>query len=228
MTHALLIDLDGVIRTWCSQDVSDADIRFGLPPGANVAGAVRWWSATPGEVDRAVLGLVAACRQRVRVVLVTNATSRLPDDLRRLGIDTAFDHVINSAVVGAARPDAAIFAAALAVAGIDAAKALFVDDTPEHVEAARRLGSVAHRYTGVAALAGEAIDRRRRCVAPSQCWCRSLLGYSLLAEEAICMQHIRKPPGQANRRLHKESGWIGWPFPQRSARQSSEGWEAAS
>jgi hypothetical protein len=32
--------------------------------------------------------------------------------LRRLGIATAFDHIINSSVVGAAKPDPAIFAAA--------------------------------------------------------------------------------------------------------------------
>jgi putative hydrolase of the HAD superfamily len=191
MIQALLIDLDGVIRTWRSQDDPEAERGFGLPagairraafaperllpaitgqvadsiwreqvaaalarhfPGADAAGAVRWWSAMPGEVDRDVLELVAACQQRVCVVLVTNATSRLPDDLRHLGLDTAFDHVINSSAVGAAKPDAAIFAAALAAAGVDAPNALFVDDTPGHVAAARRLGICGYQYTNAARL----------------------------------------------------------------------------
>jgi putative hydrolase of the HAD superfamily len=191
MLQALLIDLDGVIRTWRSQDDPEAERGFGLPagairraafaperllpaitgqvsdslwraqivtalarhfPGADVAGAMRWWSATPGEVDRNVLALVAACRRCACVVLVTNATSRLPDDLRHLGLDTAFDQVINSAVVGAAKPNRAIFAAALAAAGVDAPSALFVDDTPGHVAAARRLGIRGYWYTNAARL----------------------------------------------------------------------------
>ena len=62
-----------------------------------------------------------------KVVLITNATSRLSDDLRRLGLDGAFDHVVNSSAVGAAKPDPAIFRTALAVAGVEVADALFVD-----------------------------------------------------------------------------------------------------
>ena len=191
MIRALLIDLDGVIRSWSRQEDPAAEAAFGLPPGAvrsiafaperllpaitgqitdqawreqiraelarqfpsaDAAGAVAWWSEPHGEVNAEVIELVHACRRRAAVVLVTNATTRLPDDLRRLGIDAAFDHIINSSAVGAAKPDPAIFAAALAAAGVAAADALFVDDTPGHVEAARRLGLAAHHYTGAAGL----------------------------------------------------------------------------
>jgi HAD superfamily hydrolase (TIGR01509 family) len=191
MIRALLIDLDGVIRTWRAQDDPAAEVGFGLPPGAirrvafaperllpaitgqvadpiwraqigaelarrfpgaDAAAAVNWWSSPFGEVDAEVLGLLRACRRRAAVALVTNATSRLPDDLRRLGIAGAFDYVINSSAVGAAKPAPAIFAAALAAAGVAAAEALFVDDTPGHVEAARGLGLAAHHYTGAAGL----------------------------------------------------------------------------
>lgn len=194
MTRALLIDLDGVIRLWRSQEDPAAEAAFGLPPGtvrrvafaperllpaitgrladaawraqigveiarqfpgADAAGAVSWWSSPYGEVDGAVVDLVRACRQRAAVVLVTNATSRLPDDLRRLGLAGAFDHVINSSVVGAAKPEPAIFGAALAAAGVEAAEALFVDDTPGHVAAARGLGLAAHHYIGAARLGDE-------------------------------------------------------------------------
>jgi putative hydrolase of the HAD superfamily len=63
--------------------------------------------------------------------------------------------VINSSVIGAAKPDPAIFRAALTAAGAEAADALFIDDTLGHVEAARRLGIAGHHYTGPAALRDE-------------------------------------------------------------------------
>jgi putative hydrolase of the HAD superfamily len=194
MRRALLIDLDGVIRLWRSQEDPAAEAAFGLPPGsvrrvafaperlqpvitgqirdevwrlqirdqlalefpeANAAAAVAWWSSPYGEVDGAVLEMIRECRSRAAVVLITNATSRLSDDLRRLGLDGAFDHVVNSSAVGAAKPDPAIFRAALAAAGVEGADALFIDDTLGHVEAARRLGIVGHHYAGPEGLRDE-------------------------------------------------------------------------
>lgn len=191
MIRALLIDLDGVIRRWRSQEDPAIEAGFGLPPGAvrgiafaperllpaitgqitdeawreqirveltqqfpgaDAAGAVAWWSSPYGEVDAAVLELVRSCRRRARVVLVTNATTRLPQDLRRLGVAGEFDEVINSSVVRTAKPEPAIFAAALAAAGAEAAGALFVDDTPGHVAAAERLGIAGHHYAGITQL----------------------------------------------------------------------------
>lgn len=182
---ALLIDLDGVIRTWHGQDDPATERAYGLPPGAirrvafaperllpaitgrvadavwreqiaaelgrefpeaDTAGAVGWWSASSGDVDLELVDLLSAYRQRIKVVLVTNATSRLPHDLRLLGLDKLFDHVINSSAVGAVKPDPAIFAAALAAAGVQSSEALFVDDKLEFVEAARRIGIAGHHY----------------------------------------------------------------------------------
>lgn len=150
--------LQPVITGQIRDEVWRAQIRDQLAlefPEADAAAAVAWWSSPYGEVDRAVLGLIGACRSRAAVVLITNATSRLPDDLRRLGLDGAFDHVVNSSVVGAAKPDPAIFRAALAAAAVEAAGAFFVDDTPGHVEAARRLGIAGHHYRGPEALRDE-------------------------------------------------------------------------
>ncbi|GAB4443243.1 MAG: hypothetical protein OHK0015_42930 [Chloroflexi bacterium OHK40] len=194
MASALLIDLDGVIRTWRHQEDGAIAARFGLPPGAirqvafaperllpvitgkvpdltwraqicaelerqfphaSVAEAVAWWSEPCGELTEEVLEIVRRCRRRAVVVLVTNATSRLPDDLRQLGIAHEFDHVVNSSVVGYAKPAPQIFSAALAAAGVSPADAIFVDDTPGHVVAARRFGIIAHHYTTPAALRDE-------------------------------------------------------------------------
>lgn len=150
--------LQPVVTGQIRDEVWRAQIRAQIAaefPEADADGAVAWWSSPYGEVDAAVMELLAACRRHAAAVLITNATSRLPDDLHKLGIVDAFDHIINSSAVGAAKPDPAIFRAALAAANVTPAEALFVDDTPGHVEAARRLGIAGHHYAGPAALRDE-------------------------------------------------------------------------
>lgn len=117
-------------------------------PHADGAGAVARWSEPPGALDPVVLEMVRACRRRGRVALLTNATSRLPSDLARLALGDAFDHVVNSSAVGAAKPHPDIFRAALRALGLPASQVLYVDDTPGHVEAAAPLGIAGHVYRG--------------------------------------------------------------------------------
>lgn len=66
--------------------------------------AVQTWSVPHGAVNAHVLDLVRQARQRVRVGLLTNATSRLDGDLAALGLAGEFDVVVNSARVGIAKP----------------------------------------------------------------------------------------------------------------------------
>lgn len=121
-------------------------------PGADAERAVELWSESPGAVDFAVLEVLRRCRRMCRVVLVTNATSRLADDLHRLGIDDEFDAVINSSDVGFAKPQPEIYMEALAAAGVPASAAVFVDDSEPNVAAAVGLGMIGHVYRGVDAL----------------------------------------------------------------------------
>lgn len=128
-------------------------------PSADAERAVRLWSETDGSVDGAVLSLVRGCRRLARVVLVTNATSRLSQDLQRLRLAREFDAVIGSAAVGFMKPEAEIYAAALDVAGVAASEAVFVDDREENVAAATRIGMSGHVYRGVRGLR----EHLRRC-----------------------------------------------------------------
>lgn len=114
--------------------------------------AVEAWSAPAGVVDGEALRLISEVRRRAPVCLVTNATTRLETDLRRLGILDAFDAIASSSRIGARKPDPAIFEAALALVGVSASDALFVDDTRENVDAARALGLSACVYTGITSL----------------------------------------------------------------------------
>jgi putative hydrolase of the HAD superfamily len=65
------------------------------------------------------------------LVCVSNWDCSLPEVLRRVGLAGHLDGVIASAVVGHRKPDPAIFAAGLAIAGCGPEEALVVGDTPE-------------------------------------------------------------------------------------------------
>lgn len=116
--------------------------RFGVDGAAAVAA----WAAPCGVVDVDVLEEVRRARRSVPVALLSNATSRLGADLERLGLSDAFDVVLNSAELGVAKPDPAVFAAVLARLDVTAGDCLFVDDSVRNVEAARAAGLVAHHH----------------------------------------------------------------------------------
>ncbi|MFC3551081.1 HAD family hydrolase [Lysobacter cavernae] len=107
---------------------------------ANVQVAVEQWSRPVGVLDEDVLALLIRARRRVRVVLVTNASTRLDADLRALRLDNTFYAVVNSSQVGVAKPDPAFFEVALSQAGVAAERALYVDDAITNVAVARELG----------------------------------------------------------------------------------------
>ena len=119
-------------------------------PGAHAA--VAEWSAACGTVDAEVLEIVRTERRARRVALLTDATSRLGNDLAALGIDVEFDAVYNSSDMGVAKPDPGAFALARAALGVEARDCLFVDDNAPNVEAARRCGLRAHRFETVQGL----------------------------------------------------------------------------
>jgi putative hydrolase of the HAD superfamily len=77
----------------------------------------------------------------LRLVCVSNWDVSLPSVLDGCGLADALDAVVTSAAVGARKPDPAIFAAALTVAGCDAGEALHVGDTvAEDLEGGRAAG----------------------------------------------------------------------------------------
>ncbi|WP_033213582.1 HAD family hydrolase [Kitasatospora phosalacinea] len=124
------------------------DLAAGCGSVERARAAVAAWGRQPSRVDREVLALLAEARRSVPVVLVSNGTDRLESDLAALGLDAAVDAVVNSARVGAAKPDPRIYLAAAERAGTPVERCLFVDDTAGHVAAAAALGMHGHHHRG--------------------------------------------------------------------------------
>ncbi|GAB2854453.1 hypothetical protein GCM10027200_63480 [Lentzea nigeriaca] len=145
----LLLDLDGVVRGFPPLPAEIAEVAFepSLLRRA-VTGEItdeqwrqevgRGWEASPGEVISEALALVRAARKQCFVALLSNATTRLEADLARLGLDAEFDAIFNSARLGVAKPDPAIFRRVLAELGYETA--VFCDDSAENAQAASEAG----------------------------------------------------------------------------------------
>jgi putative hydrolase of the HAD superfamily len=107
------------------------------------------------RIDDSVMELVDEARTRVPVALLSNASSRLLDDLRRSDIVDRFDTVIASADIGVTKPQPEAFLAAVERLAVAPERCLYVDDTEANVAAAGELGMRALRFTDVDQLADE-------------------------------------------------------------------------
>ncbi|MEU3854911.1 HAD-IA family hydrolase [Streptomyces sp. NPDC029554] len=104
------------------------------------------FAAAPSWADQAVVSVLRRIGERMPLVLVTNATAELEDDLPALGLADLADHVVSSARVGVVKPDRVIHDIAAGRAGVPGERCLFVDDSPENVRAAAALGMTGVHY----------------------------------------------------------------------------------
>lgn len=91
-------------------------------------------------IDLPILDYLRSLRPRFVTGLITNAWSDMRDYLVRVKIDDAFDHLIISAEVGVAKPDAKIYHLALEQAKVKAGEAAFVDDVSANIAACEQVG----------------------------------------------------------------------------------------
>ncbi len=132
---------------------SEVARRLGAETDPDTArSAVAAWSTSRGVVDQAALQVLQAAQCVAALGLVTNATTRLDDDLARLGLTEAFDFVVNSSAVGCAKPSRCFYEHAARRCGCERGAVLFVDDRPEKVEAAIDFGFHGHVHRDAATL----------------------------------------------------------------------------
>jgi putative hydrolase of the HAD superfamily len=103
-------------------------------------------------INEAVLDLIRKLRGRYKLAILSNS----PPDLSRWLADwqmrDLFDVVFCSGDEGRIKPDPAAFKLTLERLGVEPGEAVFIDDTPEHVEAARKLGIQGIVFTTAGAL----------------------------------------------------------------------------
>ena len=103
-------------------------------------------------INEAVLDLIRKLHGRYKLAILSNS----PPDLTRWLVDwemrDLFEVVFCSGDEGMIKPDPAAFKLTLERLGVEPGEAVFIDDTPEHVEAARKLGIQGIIFTTAAAL----------------------------------------------------------------------------
>ena len=110
---------------------------------------VTCWGKLKYNIDHDFLAQIKARAPSAKIVLVTNATSRLPSDLAKAKLKNAFDVVINSSDIGVAKPSFEFFSKTLSIVDTLIEQAVFIDDSLANVTAAQSLGidSVQHCTT---------------------------------------------------------------------------------
>ena len=90
-------------------------------------------------VDRELLNFIHTLRPRFKIGLISNAFDDLRPFILREKFDDAFDHMIISAEVGAAKPSAKIYRIALEQLKVQPKEAVFVDDFFENIEGCEKV-----------------------------------------------------------------------------------------
>jgi putative hydrolase of the HAD superfamily len=100
-----------------------------------------------GDVlDRDLIALIQSFRPRYKTAILSNALPDARHDLRdRINSDT-FDVLVFSGEEGVRKPDPEIYRRVLRRLRVQAEQAVFVDDVPVNVAAARTLGMNAFQY----------------------------------------------------------------------------------
>ena len=93
------------------------------------------------SLDAGFLSCAKALKARYGIALLSNDIAEWSRYLRAFyGIEPLIDAAFISSDLGLRKPDPQIYQTALAALGIQASECVFIDDSPERVEAARRLG----------------------------------------------------------------------------------------
>ena len=109
-------------------------------------------------INEGVLRLIRRLRRRYKLAVLSNSPPGLTRCLDGWNILDLFDVVFCSGDEGIVKPDPRAFARTLERLEVKPEEALFIDDTPEHVEAARALGLRSTLFTTAESLEEDLTD----------------------------------------------------------------------
>ena len=123
-----------------SSDEHWASVLQRLKRPASELSAIRAEFFAGDIVDRTLLDFLRSLRGKYKTGLISNAWGDLRDFIVKEKFDDAFDRMIISAEVGAAKPEAKIFQIALEQLGVRPNEAVFVDDFLINIEGCEKVG----------------------------------------------------------------------------------------
>lgn len=113
----------------------------------------RWEETIPGAIDGTVEILEQLHAAGVPLYALTNySAEKFPTARSRFPFFARFRDIVVSGEEGLIKPDARIYRILLQRTGSDAARTLFIDDSPSNIAAAAALGMVTHLFTDPPAL----------------------------------------------------------------------------
>ena len=107
---------------------------------------VEAWTYSKVFIDRNIVRIYKEYFSEARVIVATNATTRLPLDMKLHHLDNMFDGVINSSNLGTAKPAHDFFYKAIEQLEAQVADVIYIDDSAENVQAGKQLGIRSHHY----------------------------------------------------------------------------------
>lgn len=122
-----------------------------LPQGNNGNTVVHAWNAMILEFPKERLDWLTEVGKKYRIFLLSNTNLLHMDTVRRAlektvghqRLEDYFEKVYLSCEMGMRKPDPAIFTRLCEEQGLDPATTLFIDDSPQHVEGAKKAGLIA-------------------------------------------------------------------------------------
>lgn len=122
---------------WVKQVLQQLSSKYNSNVGSELVEA---WENTTASIDKQFIDSIRAVSPNSKLVLVTNATDKLSQDILNANLDDAFDLIINSSELLVAKPDEEFFKKAIELVDCTFNDCMFIDDTLENVHAAQKLG----------------------------------------------------------------------------------------
>ena len=139
----IVFDSDSGIRATIGQISSEEhwnSVMKRLKRPASELAAIRDEFFAGDILDRTLLAYLRSLRGKYKTGLISNAWGDLRDYIVREKFDDAFDKMIISAEVGAAKPEPKIFQIALEQFGVRPNEAVFVDDFQVNIAGCEKVG----------------------------------------------------------------------------------------
>jgi putative hydrolase of the HAD superfamily len=111
-----------------------------------------------GLVDHGLIDYFRQLFPNAKLALATNATNRLPLELKEAQLSTCFDFVFNSSAMGVAKPERGFYYGLLITMGLSPKDVIFIDDSYENVATAKSAGMIALQCQSRSQLINELTD----------------------------------------------------------------------